>query len=142
MTDSPPLLFTATPLGLRPANDAATEAVKACTGTVKVEIKQSRGNDRRLAKYWVTAKIVADNWPMETGTVTAKWLHVQTKRKLGLSKYLGRTTAGTDAWDDESISFRSMNEPDRAAYIDQAFELWASVLGVTKDELLAEQEAA
>ena len=53
MADTEPLLFKASLGALRPANGAAEEAVRAVEGTVRIEIKRTRGNVRRLAWYWV-----------------------------------------------------------------------------------------
>lgn len=142
MTDTPPLLFVAKLGALRPANEEAEEAVKACKGTVRVEIRQATPNARRMALYWVVAGKVAENWPMADGRITKRALHIETKRALGLSKRIGLTTTGLEIWDDESISFARMTEPDRAEFIENAFALWGMKLGVDVETLREEGMAA
>src|SRR3546814_14796979 len=52
MADKAPLLFSPRLGGLFQANAAAQKAMQDITGKVRVEIKQTRGNMRRMALYW------------------------------------------------------------------------------------------
>src|SRR3546814_12306956 len=52
MADKAPLLFSPRLGGLFPASAAAQKAMQDITGKVRVEIKQTRGNMRRMALYW------------------------------------------------------------------------------------------
>src|SRR3546814_14777501 len=51
MADKAPLLFSPRLGGLFPANAAAQKAMQDITGKVRVEIKQTRGNMRRMARW-------------------------------------------------------------------------------------------
>src|SRR3546814_4622586 len=59
MADKAPLLFSPRLGGLFPANAAAQKAMQDITGKVRVEIKQTRGNMRRMALYWAILSTAA-----------------------------------------------------------------------------------
>src|SRR3546814_685718 len=59
MADKAPLLFSPRLGGLFPANAAAQKAMQDITGKVRVEIKQTLGNMRRMALYWAILSTAA-----------------------------------------------------------------------------------
>lgn len=146
MADNEPLLFR-TALGtLRPLTQASEDALaKIGTGqTVRVEIKRTTGNTRRMAWYWVMLKIALEN--MEDafeGQMSVKALHRWLKRKAGLAKPItSKKTGEVIDYDYDSISFADMPENDRAEFIDFAATLLGRALGVEPHELMDEARAA
>ncbi len=143
MADEPPLMFARKLGGLYPANQDAERVLQQIDGQVRVEIKRTRGNNRRLALYWIVlgtvAPILSDLW--EGDPLTAKMLHRVLKRRAGL---VNRTTlpSGEVEYDDESISFHSMTEADRAEFIDWSFRCLAKWTGIPVEVLTSERSAA
>jgi hypothetical protein len=146
MADTEPLLFR-TALGtLRPLNGASEDALKAIGNgeTVRIEIKQARGNVRRLAWYWVMLKIALENLDDAfDGPVSTKALHNWLKREAGHAKpIISKKTGEILDWDYDSISFHSMAENERAEFVDFASKKLAARLGVDPHLLVNEAKAA
>ena len=143
MSDKEPLLFTVQLGTLRPVTAAAEEAVRAMSGQqVRIDIKRSTGNTKRLAWYWVMLKLALENLgDAFDGPVTTKALHHWLKRDAGHAEPIrSRKTGEIIDWDYDSISFASMNEAERAKFVDFASAKLASRLGV--DVMTLQDEAA
>lgn len=142
MADTEPLLFHYQLGALRPVNGAAEEALKAIKpgSRVRIEIKQTRGNAARLAWYWIMLKLALDNLADAfDGPVTTEMLHRWLKREAGLAKpILSRKTGEVIDYDYGSISFHSMPENERAAFVDFAAAKLSARLGVDVDTLRRE----
>jgi hypothetical protein len=141
MSDRPPLFFEKRLGGLFPASPAAEKALAAVNGRVRVKITNTRGNNRRIALYWVTLSIAAPMLDEVAPGLTDQLLHNVLKDRAGLVKIV-TLPSGEQIKDYDSISFHKMTEPERAAYIDFAFTTLSKWLGVTVEELTAEGEAA
>lgn len=146
MADKEPLLFRTVLGTLRPLNGASEEALRAIGSgeTVRIEIKRTTGNLRRLAWYWVMLKIALDNLEDAfEGPVTTTALHHWLKREAGLAKpILSRKTGEIIDYDYDSISFATMTEDQRAAFVDFASEKLAARLGCDPSTLTSEAKAA
>lgn len=139
MADAPPLIFQKRMGALFCSNPAAQQAVAALSDgdTVRVKITRSRGNNRRLALYWVVLNIAA---PMLSercrgDALDVRMLHRVLKDRRGLYKQT-ILPSGEVVKDHESIGFAQMTEPDRSAYVNWSFETIAKWLGVSIEELL------
>jgi hypothetical protein len=145
MSDKEPMLFRPLLGSLRPVTPAAEDAVKSLPRdrNVRIEIKQIRGNTRRLGLYWVCLKVACEQLSDAVdGIMTPRVLHRYLKRKLGLSApVVSKKTGEILEWDDESIGFDSMPESERMAYIDQALELLSRWIGTDITTLRNEGEA-
>lgn len=143
--DNEPLLFHAQLGALRPINGAAEQAMKAIKpgSRVRIEIKQARGNVARLAWYWVMLKLALENLADAfDGPVTTTMLHRWLKREAGLAKpIVSRKTGEVLDWDYDSISFHSMAEHERAAFVDFAAAKLSARLGVDVDTLRREAQS-
>lgn len=143
MADETPLFFERRLGGLFPACPAAEQALAAVDGRVRVKITRSQGNNKRLALYWIVLGIVA---PMlsercEGDALDDTMLHRVLKKRRGLVT----TTclpSGEIVENFDSISFASMTENERAAYVDWAFATLSKWLGVPVEELTREAQAA
>jgi hypothetical protein len=147
MSDKEPILFRSMLGSLRPVSAAAEEAVKATAGgVVRVEIRRTTGNTRRLAKYWVCLRIAAEQLSDAVdGILTVKALHRRLKRDLGLAPpIVSKKTGEIIDYDYESISFASMPENERAEYVTAALEKISAWIGCDVATLSkeAEREAA
>ena len=146
MADVEPLLFR-TVLGvLRPLNGASEEALKHIGNgqTVRIEIKRTTGNIRRLAWYWVMLKIALENLEDAfEGPVTTKALHRWLKRESGLATpIISRKTREIIDYDYDSIAFSNMTEDERASFVDFASEKLAARLGCDPAELTSMAKAS
>lgn len=143
MADKEPLLFKVALSSLRPLNGAAVDALKAITdgSMVRIEIKRTQGNLRRMAWYWVMLKIAIDNLEDAfDGPVTSEMLHKWLKREAGLAKpIVSRRTGEIIDYDYDSIAFHNMPENERSSFIDFATRKLSARLGVHPAEL---QQAA
>lgn len=143
VTDTAPLLFAKRLGGLFPVNPAAEKAMSAIDGKVRVKITRSQGNNKRLALYWCVLSVAA---PMltekcEGDALDDAMLHRILKSRRGL--YTTTTLpSGEVVKNYDSISFHKMTEPERAAYVDWAFETLAKWLGVTVGDLTSAGEVA
>ncbi|TKD50185.1 hypothetical protein [Sphingomonas baiyangensis] len=145
MADSEPLLFRATLGVLRPVTEAATEAVKASSGqTVRVEIKRTSGNVKRMSLYWVLLRIASEQLSDAVdGVMSTRLLHRRLKREYGLAKEVtSKRTGEIIDWDYDSISFASMAEHERAAFIDWTVARLSGWIGCDITDLRREAEAA
>jgi len=141
MADEPPLLFDRRLGGLFPANEAAERALAAIDGRVRVKITRTRGNNKRIALYWIVLGIAAPMLDEKAPGLTDKLLHNVLKDRAGLVRIV-TLPSGEQAKDYDSISFAKMTEPERAAFIDWAFNTLSSWLGCSVEELVREGEAA
>lgn len=141
MSDQPPLFFAKRLGGLYPANPAAERALAAVDGRVRVKITRTHGNNRRLSLYWIVLGIAAPMLDEQAPGLTDKLLHNVLKDRYGLIRIV-KLPSGEEIKDYESISFASMTEPERAAFIDFAFTTVSKWLGVSVEELTREAREA
>lgn len=146
MADNEPLLFKVTLGALRPLTGAAEQALKSFSNgeTVRIEVKRTKGNVRRMAYYWVILKIALDNLADAfDGPVTTGMLHKWLKREAGLARpILSKKTGEVIDYDYDSIAFHNMTEDQRAAFVDFASQKLAARLGCHPSELTTEARAA
>ncbi len=141
MADTPPLFFERRLGGLFPACPAAEKALSAVQGRVRVKITRTQGNNKRIALYWIVLGIAAPMLDEQAPGLTDELLHNVLKDRRGLVRVV-KLPSGDIVKDYASISFASMTEPERAAFIDWAFATLSSWLGVSVDELTSEASAA
>lgn len=137
MPDSPPLFFERRLGGLFPVNDAAEQTLSAVQGRVRVKITRSQGNNKRIALYWIVLGLAAPMLDEQAPGITDALLHKVLKDRYGLVRVV-TLPSGEQVKDYDSISFASMTEPERAAYIDFAFKTVSSWLGVDVETLTSE----
>lgn len=146
MADTEPLLFKVALGRLVPINGAASDALRSIAdgSMVRIEIKRTKGNLRRMAWYWVMLKIALDNLSDAfDGPVTTQMLHKWLKREAGLATpIVSRRTGEVLDYDYDSIAFHNMPENQRAQFIDFASRKLAARLGVDPRELTTEARAA
>jgi hypothetical protein len=144
MKDEEPLLCRVELGLLRPMSGAAEDAIRALPpgSIVRIEVKQTRGNWRRLAWYWVMLKIAVENLADRfDGPVNSKMMHSWLKARFGLSKPVrSKKTGEIIGYDEGSISFHSMPENERAPYIEGAVNFLAEQLGTDPSTLRSEAE--
>lgn len=145
MADKPPLYFKKTLGALRPANTAAETALAALDngGPVRIEIKSTRGNNRRNRLYWAMLGIAA---PMLServtgGPLTVDLLHLVLKDRAKLYREIV-LPSGEVVKDFDSISFAKMTENDRADFITFALDTLSQWLGCRVEELESEAKQA
>ena len=144
MADKEPALFRKVLGSLRPVTPAADELMATIPDKpVRIDVHGIRGNTRRLALYFVCLKVATEHLSDAVdGILSVKALHRYLKRKHGLSTpIVSRKTGEVIEWDDESISFESMKEHERAAYIDAALDTLSTWIGCDVRELRDEGEA-
>lgn len=137
MADEAPLFFERRLGGLFPACPAAEKALQAVSGRVRVKITRTQGNNKRIALYWIVLGIAAPMLDEKAPGLTDKLLHGVLKDRYGLVKIV-TLPSGEQIKDYDSISFASMTEPERTAYIDFAFKTLSSWLGVPVEDLVKE----
>lgn len=137
MADAPPLIFERRLGGLFPANDAAAKALSAVNGRVKLKITRTQGNNKRIALYWIVLGLAAPMLDEQAPGLTAELLHKVLKDRAGLVKIV-TLPSGEQVKDYDSISFASMTEPERAAFIDWSFKTVSGWLGVDVEDLTRE----
>jgi hypothetical protein len=143
MAETAPLYFARRMGGLFPTNPAAEKALAAVDGRVRVRITSSRGNDRRMALYWIVLGLAA---PMlsdlcEGDALDDTMLHRVLKDRRGL--YTETVLpSGEVVRNYDSISFAKMPENERAEFITWAFETLGKWLGVPIEALTQEAERA
>ena len=145
MSNKPPLIFQKRLGALFAANPDAKEALDAipADGTVRVEIKRTTGNNKRIALYWIVLGIAA---PMlsercEGDALNSKLLHRILKDRRGL--YTETVLPSGEAIKNyDSISFASMPEHERAEFITWAFDTLSKWLGVPVETLTEEARIA
>jgi hypothetical protein len=143
MSDQPPLFFERRLGGLFPACPAAEQALSAVSGRVRVKITRTHGNNRRLSLYWIVLGIAAPMLDEQAPGLTDDLLHKILKDRRGLVRIV-TLPSGEAIKDYDSISFASMTEVERAAFIDWSFDTLSKWLGVSVEELTtaAKDEAA
>jgi hypothetical protein len=144
MADNQPALFRKVFGSLRPVTPAAEELLASVPDrAVRVEIKNIKGNTRRLALYWCCLKVGCEQLSDAVdGRMSPRLLHRYLKRRCGLSSpIISKKTGEIIEWDDESISFESMPESERMAYIDQALETLSKWIGCDITQVRAEGQA-
>jgi hypothetical protein len=139
MADAPPLFFERRLGGLFPACPAAEKALAAVTGRVRVKITRTRGNNKRIALYWVVLGICAPLLSEQCSgdAIDDELLHEILKDRRGLYT----TTilpSGEIVKNYRSISFHQMDEVERAKFIDWAFETLSKWLDVPVETLVEE----
>jgi hypothetical protein len=141
MADAPPLFFERRLGGLFPACPAAEKALAAVNGRVRLKITRTQGNNKRIALYWIVLGIAAPMLDEQAPGLTDDLLHKVLKDRRGLVRII-TLPSGEKIKDYDSISFHSMTEPERAAFIDWAFETLSKWLGVSVEELTKEAQVA
>ncbi len=143
MADEAPLFFERRLGGLFPACPAAEKALAAVSGRVRVKITRSQGNNKRIALYWIVLGIAA---PMlsdlcQGDALDDQMLHRILKDRRGL--YAVVTLPSGEVYKNyDSISFATMTEPERAAFIEWAFQTIGKWLGVPVEALTSEARVA
>ncbi len=141
MADEAPLFFERRLGGLFPACPAAEQALSAVQGRVRVKLTRTQGNNKRIALYWIVLGIAAPMLDEKAPGITDSLLHKVLKDRYGLIRIV-KLPSGEAIKDYDSISFASMTEPERAAFIDFGFKTVSSWLGVSVEELTAEARVA
>lgn len=144
MTDNQPALFRKAFGSLRPVTPAAEELLASTPDKpVRVEIKNIKGNTKRLAFYWVCLKVGCEQLSDAVdGIMSPRILHRFLKRRCGHSTpIVSKRTGEVVEWDDESIAFENMSEAERTAYIDQALGKLSEWIGCDVTDLRREGEA-
>jgi hypothetical protein len=136
-SEAAPLFFERRLGGLYPACPAAEKALSAVSGRVRVKITRTQGNNKRIALYWIVLGIAAPMLDEVAPGITDQLLHNVLKDRYGLVRIV-KLPSGEEVKDYESISFHSMTEVERAAYIDWAFKTLSSWLGVDVETLTKE----
>lgn len=146
MAETEPLIFRVSLGSLKPVTGEAERAIKALGSgqTVRIDIKRTTGNVKRLAWYWCMLRIALDNLEDAfDGPVTTGMLHKWLKREAGLAKpILSKKTGEVIDYDYDSIAFHNMTEDQRAAFVDFASQKLAQRLGCHPSELTSEARAA
>lgn len=143
MADEAPLFFERRLGGLFPACPAAEKALAAVNGRVRVKITRSQGNNKRIALYWIVLGIAA---PMlsdlcQGDALDDQMLHRILKDRRGLYSVI-TLPSGEVYKNYDSISFASMTEPERAAFIEWAFATIGKWLGCSVEALTDEARVA
>ncbi len=144
MTDKAPIMMRVQLGGLRPASPAAQRAMDALdrSAPVRVEFKRTRGNQGRMALYWIVlakaAPVVSEL--CDGPALDENMLHRVLKDRRGLVTAT-RLPSGDVVKNYDSISFAKMTEPERAEFVDWAFVTLAKWIGCTVDELTAREAA-
>jgi len=143
MAETAPLLFRKHLGALRPANPAAEKALAAIEGNspVRIEIKQTRGNQGRMALYWIVLAKASEALSdiVQGDALDDTMLHQILKDRRGL--YTETVLPSGEVWKNyRSISFAKMTEPERSEYVDWAFRTLAKWIGCTVEELTTENE--
>lgn len=142
MSDKAPLYFTARLGGLFPANKAAEAAMQEIDGTVRATLTGGKANQRRRSLYWVLVSIVTPILnDLHKMTLTEDDLHDIMRDKLGMfdEVTLPSGEVHRKRW---STSNRSMNEADRADYLNKCIAIWSTWTGVDVTTLREEAQRA
>jgi hypothetical protein len=141
VADEAPLFFERRLGGLFPACPAAEKALATVNGKVRVKITRTQGNNKRIALYWIVLGIAAPMLDEQAPGLTDSLLHNVLKDRYGLVRIV-KLPSGEEIKDYDSISFASMTEVERAAFIDWAFDTLSKWLGCSVEELTKESRAA
>lgn len=141
MADTPPILFKRNLGGLYPANAYAEKQLEALdrSAPIRVEFKQTRGNNRRIALYWIVLAKAAEALSeiCEGDPLDEKLLHRILKDRKGLYTET-ILPSGEVIKNYDSISFARMPENERAEFIDWAFNTLAKWLRISVRELTSD----
>lgn len=138
MSDKPPLIFEVRFGALHPCSTAAQEALRACTGRVRVEIKRTTANQRRRGFYWVMLDVAAQALTDQTGFFwDSKLLHTELKRRLELGETF-TMPSGKKVFKPKSTSNVAMREPERADWTDRCAKFLSHEIGCEVEELMDE----
>ena len=143
MADKAPLLFAPRLGGLFPVNAAAQKAMQAIDGKIRIEIKRTRGNTRRMGLYWSVLHLAAPilSEMIEGDPIDENMLHKILKDRKGL--YREVVLPSGEVWKDyDSISFHKMPEHERAEYVTWALAALSKWTGIDVTTLRKEAEAA
>lgn len=143
MSDEAPLFFERRLGGLFPASPAAEAALATVTGKVRVKLTRTHGNNKRMSLYWIVLGLVAPmlSEQIDGDAIDDRMLHRILKKRRGLVKVI-TLPSGDTIEDFDSISFATMDEAERAAFIDWSFATLSKWLGVPVETLTKEAEAA
>lgn len=141
MADAPPLFFERRLGGLFPACPAAEKALEAVQGRARVKITRTQGNNKRIALYWIVLGIAAPMLDEVAPGITDELLHNILKDRYGLVRIV-KLPSGEEVKDYASISFHSMTEVERSAFIDWSFTTISKWLGVDVETLTREARDA
>lgn len=145
MADKEPILCRSTLGALRPVSKAAEEAIAASNGQmVRIDIKRTTGNTRRMGLYWVVLRIAVEQLSDAfDGVMSTKALHRWLKREYGIAAPIrSKKTGEIIDYDYESISFEGMPEHERAEFIDWTIAKLSARIGCDVTTLRREAEAA
>ena len=139
MSDKPPMLCEVRFGALHQVTSTAREAIKACPpGSVRIEIKRTRANERRRGFYWTMLEVAAEALTDRTGfAFDQETLHGELKRRLGLGDTFV-TPSGHTIFKPQSTSNRAMTEPERARWTDRCANVLSHWLGCEIAELMDE----
>lgn len=143
MAEKEPILCREVLGALRPVTSAAAEAIRSCKGLmVRIEVKRTTGNTRRMALYWVVLRIAVEQLSDAfDGVISTKALHRWLKREAGLATpIVSRKTGEIIDYDYDSISFETMPENERSEFINWAFEKLSARIGCDVTTLTREAQ--
>lgn len=138
MADTAPIIMRKHLGGLYPASPAAEKAMAAldASGPVRIEIKRTRGNNRKLSLYWI---VLAKAAPLlsemcEGDAIDENMLHRILKDRRGLFTETV-LPSGEVVKNYDSISFHKMTENERDEFIQWGFLTLSKWLGVPVEDL-------
>lgn len=143
MADKEPILCREMLGALRPVTAAAEEVIRASKGQlVRLDIKRTTGNTKRMALYWVVLRhAVYQLSDAFDGTISTKAMHRWLKRDYGLAKpIVSKKTGEVIDYDYESISFETMPEHERSEFVNWAFDKLSARIGCDVTTLTREAQ--
>lgn len=143
MSDRAPLFFVKRLGGLYPACPAAETALAAVDGKVRVKLTRTQGNNKRIALYWIVLGLCAPMLSEKCSgdAIDDEMLHDILKDRKGLYT-MTVLPSGEIVKNYRSISFHTMTEDERSAFINWAFETLSKWLDVPVETLIEEGRAA
>lgn len=139
MSDQPPLVFRPVLGSLRPASDAAIDAVKALSGLVTITIRKANRNTLRHKYYWKLLTVAAEVLQDKTDSPwDAESLHDHLKKRLRLGTPLLNTKGEEVDFKVKSTAFHKMNEAEFARWLDRASNVLSQWTGVPAEDLMRE----
>lgn len=137
MSDGAPILFEVVLGNLRPANEAARELLRTLGkgSRVTVDVKKATANKRRLDFYWTMLGVAAENLDERVPGLTAPILHKIVKQKLELGEWI-QLPSGDRVFNERSIAFAKMSEPERAEFINRVDALLSRWLGCEPGQVI------
>lgn len=139
MSEQPPLFFKPVLGSLRPANQAAEDAMKAVSGVVTVKLGKVTRNQRRRGYYWVLLGVAAQVLQDKTDSPwDAESLHDILKRRLRLGTPLRNSGGDEIGFKPRSTSDAKMSEPERARWLNRVSQALSHWTGVPAEDLMRE----